>query len=48
MIMAIGSEKRMSFSPETDRDFLPVDRFLEKPVQPGELLRNVSELIQKR
>jgi CheY-like chemotaxis protein len=48
MITAIGSEKRMSFSPETDRDFLPVDRFLEKPVQPGELLRNVSELIQKR
>ena len=48
MVTAIGSEKRMSFSPETDRDFLPVDKFLEKPVQPGELLRNVSELIQKR
>ncbi len=48
MLTAIGAETRMQFSPETDREFLPVDKFLEKPVQPGELLKNVAQLLQKR
>jgi len=48
MITAIGAEKRMQFSPEIDREFLPVDGFLEKPVQPGELLRNVEQFLRER
>ena len=45
MLTAIGSEKGMKFSPETDGDFLPVDAYLEKPVRPDVLLERVAYLL---
>ena len=47
MLTAIGTEKKMSFSPDTDEAFLPVDAFLEKPVRPEVLLSRVAELLAK-
>ena len=46
MLTAIGTEKNMAFSPDTDGDFLPVDAFLEKPVRPEILLERVGALLQ--
>ncbi len=45
MITAISQKKGMSFSPEKDDTFLPVDGFIEKPVQPKELLKRTAELL---
>ncbi len=47
MLTAIGSVKRMKFSPETDGDFLPVDAYLEKPIRPEMLLEQVAALLKK-
>lgn len=47
MLTAIGVEKKMAFSPDTDQAFLPVDAFLEKPVRPEALLSRVAQLLQK-
>ena len=35
------------YSPETDDDYLPVDEFLDKPVQPSDLLERVGKLLEK-
>jgi hypothetical protein len=35
----------MKFSPEKDEAFLPVDDFIEKPIQPKDLLKKVAELL---
>jgi hypothetical protein len=45
MITAISQKKGMSFSPEKDDAFLPVDNFIEKPIQPKDLLEMVAELV---
>ncbi len=48
MITAISQKKGMRFSPEKDDTFLPVDGFIEKPVQPKELLARVLELLSNK
>jgi DNA-binding response OmpR family regulator len=49
MLTAINAEKPFfSFSPETDGEFLPVDSFLEKPVQTEILFLRVEELLKKK
>lgn len=45
MLTAIGKVKRMSFSPETDGEYLPVDDFVEKPISPHVLAQKVKKLI---
>jgi len=45
MLTAIGKVKRMSFSPETDGDYLPVDDFVEKPISPHVLVEKVKKLL---
>jgi CheY-like chemotaxis protein len=44
MLTAIGKQRGMAFSPETDKEFLPVDDFVEKPIQPADLLDKVARL----
>jgi CheY-like chemotaxis protein len=44
MLTAIGKQRGMAFSPETDQEFLPVDEFVEKPIQPADLLEKVARL----
>jgi len=45
MMTAIGRETHMKFNPETDDAFLPVQAFLEKPVQPKMLIEKVKMLL---
>lgn len=46
VITAIHQKTALRFSPETDEEFLPVDDFIEKPIQPKDLLEKVSELLK--
>jgi len=47
MITAVNTKSAVfKFSPETDGEYLPVDTFLNKPVQPEELVREVERLIK--
>lgn len=48
MTTGVGQETGMQFSPETDQDFLPVDAFVEKPVQAPVLLEKIKELLSDR
>ncbi len=45
MLTSIGSVKKLKFSPLEDGEYLPVDQFMEKPVQPEILLETVRRLI---
>jgi len=48
MITAISQKKGMDFSLEKDDTFLPVDGFIEKPIQPKDLLEQVAELLANK
>ena len=37
-----------NFSPETDKEYLPVDAFLDKPVKSDELFSKVEELLKQK
>ncbi len=45
MLTAISKETHMKFNPDKDNEFLPVDAFLEKPVQPKILIEKVRKLL---
>jgi DNA-binding response OmpR family regulator len=45
MLTAIHSTTPLRFGPE--QDYLPVDGFVEKPLEPGELVKKVEELLRK-
>ena len=50
MITAVNKESGTSsfhLDPNADGDYLPVDGFLEKPVEPEALLREVARLIKQ-
>ncbi len=47
MLTAIHQRAPFRFSAESDGDYLPVDRFLEKPVDPALLLNEVSAVLGK-
>ena len=46
MLTSVGKVTGMTF--DKDSDMVPVDVFFEKPVQPDELLRAVTELLQAK
>ena len=46
MVTAIGKVKGMRFSPERDEDYLPVDAYVEKPIQPAVLLEKIRTLLE--
>jgi len=43
MLTAVGQKSGFEFSPETDADYMPVEAFLEKPVDPEKLLATIAE-----
>jgi len=47
MITAVGEKTGMDLGSSAGDDFLPVDKFLEKPVDPARLLNEVRSLIGK-
>lgn len=44
MITSVAEKAKMTFDPEKDKDFLPVDAYAEKPIRPDQLLNYVKEL----
>jgi DNA-binding response OmpR family regulator len=46
MITAIHSTTELRFAP--DKDYLPVDAFIEKPIEPDVLLAKVREHLEKK
>ncbi|HHT9120989.1 MAG TPA: response regulator transcription factor [Candidatus Hypogeohydataceae bacterium YC41] len=47
MITAIHKVAPFRFSPREDESFLPVDDFIEKPIEPRALLEKVFHLLKK-
>jgi len=45
MLTAIHSTTPLRFGPE--EDYLPVDDFVEKPVEPADLVGKIEELLRK-
>lgn len=45
MLTAIGEKTGMKFSPEKDGEYLPVEAFVEKPIEPKDLLARVEKLL---
>jgi DNA-binding response OmpR family regulator len=45
MLTAVGTETGFSFDKEKDEDFLPVNEFLEKPVNPDKLIEYVRKCL---
>ena len=48
MLTAIGEKTGMQFSPDKDGEYLPVEKFVSKPVEPKQLLAHVEELLAER
>ncbi|MCF7807650.1 MAG: response regulator [Candidatus Marinimicrobia bacterium] len=46
MLTAVGNQTGFQFDPGKDADFLPVDTFLDKPVNPKKLVDVVRENIK--
>jgi CheY-like chemotaxis protein len=47
MVTAIHQTTPLRFSPETDGEYLPVEKLLDKPVPPKALLKEIAELLEK-
>jgi DNA-binding response OmpR family regulator len=46
MLTSIHSTTSLRFGP--DKEYLPVDAFIEKPIEPAELLKKVRKLLAKK
>ena len=46
MMTAVSRKTGFEFSPETDKDFMPVDAFLEKPVDPKQLVATIKGVLK--
>jgi CheY-like chemotaxis protein len=47
MLTGISQKTGFAFSPETDADYMPVDVFLEKPVDPDVLLDEIAKALKQ-
>ena len=46
MLTSVSKKTGFEFSPQTDKDYLPVETFLEKPVDPKRLVQAVRDLMK--
>jgi CheY-like chemotaxis protein len=46
MLTSVSQKTGFEFSPETDADFMPVNVFLEKPVDPKKLLAAIAGVLK--
>ena len=47
MLTSVARKTGFEFSPETDKDFMPVEAFLEKPVDPKKLVETIRKAIKE-
>lgn len=47
MLTAIEQKTGLRFSPEKDEDFLPVEAFVTKPIEPSDLVERVNSMLAK-
>lgn len=47
IVTSVSKVTGIPYSPKTDDYYLPVEGYIEKPVQPKELLRRVEALLEK-
>lgn len=45
MVTGIRKEMKLPFSFEPDETWLPVDRYLEKPIEPAKLMAEIEKLL---
>jgi len=48
MLTAIEQKTGLKFSPEQDEDYLPVEQFVTKPIEPDELVSRINAMIAKK
>jgi CheY-like chemotaxis protein len=48
MLTSVAQATGFEFSPETDSDYMPVDAFLEKPVDPETLIKRASDILESK
>ena len=46
MLTSISQRTGFEFSPETDEDYMPVEKFLEKPVDPKKLVAVIASITE--
>jgi len=46
MLTSVAQKSGFEFSPQTDAEFLPVDAFLEKPVDPKKLIETIAKVMK--
>ncbi len=47
MLTAIEQKTGFKFAPEKDEDYLPVEEFVTKPIEPNDLVERVNRLLAK-
>jgi DNA-binding response OmpR family regulator len=47
VLSAVGKKSGFKFDPDTDGDYLPVDAYMEKPLEPKALVAKIGALIKK-
>ena len=48
MVTSVGKMTGFKYDPERDRDTLPIDEYLEKPIKPDELISAVERALAVR
>jgi len=47
VLSAIGKKSGFDFDPESDGDYLPVDAYMEKPLEPKALVDKIGALLER-
>ncbi len=46
MATAVNKKSPFSFDKEEDKDFMPVEKFMEKPIDPDDLVKTIKGLVK--